>query len=177
MFTLASPEFVEQGVFPTKYANGEWGVKGGQNLSPPFIWNNAPEQTKSFALTCVDPDVPLEAEWFPHKEQLKVGALPGDLFIHWIICDIPASKTALAEGESPSKIPSGAKELVTSFGVKGYGGPAPPKGHKAHGYIFTLYALNVDTVGVSLEAGYTDFINALKGKVIARSSLTVYFGH
>jgi len=177
MFTLRSDEIVEQGIIPTKYANGAWGVEGGQNLSPPFNWSNAPEGTRSFALTCVDPDVPLEEEWFPYKEQLKVGMLPGDLFIHWIACDMPASTTALAEGASPDKIPSESEELVTSFGAKGYGGPAPPKGHKAHSYIFTLYALNGDTLGLPSEAGYTDFINAIKGKVLARSSLTAYFGH
>lgn len=125
----------------------------------------------------VDPDVPLEEEWFPFKEQLKVGILPGDLFIHWIICDVPASTTVLAEEVSPDKIPSGAKELVTSFGAKGYGGPAPPKGHKAHKYILTLYALSIDRLGLSPEAGYVDFINAIKGNVLATSSLTAYFGH
>jgi Raf kinase inhibitor-like YbhB/YbcL family protein len=177
MLTLVSSEIVEQGVIPTKYANGAWGVEGGQNLSPPLNWSNVPEGTRSLALSCVDPDVPLEEEWFPYKKQLKVGMLPGDLFIHWIICDIPVSATALIEGASPDKIPSGAKELVTSFGTKGYGGSAPPKGHKAHAYIFTLYALNVSALGLSSEAGYTDFINAIKGKVLASSSLTAYFGH
>lgn len=101
MFVLTSPEIVEQGVIPVKYAYGEFGVEGGQNMSPPLTWKDAPELTKSFALACVDPDVPLEAEWFPYKEQLKVGMLPGDLFVHWVVCDIPSSVNSLIEGASP----------------------------------------------------------------------------
>ena len=180
MFVLTSPEIVEQGVIPVKYTNGGFGVEGGLNISPPFTWKGAPGGTKSFALTFVDPDVPLEAEWFPYRDQVKVGMLPGDLFIHWIICDIPASVTSLAEGASPDKLPSGAKELATSFsafGLKGYGGAAPPQGHKAHGYIFTLYALNVDSLGLTPDNNYVDLMNAMKGKVLATSSLTAYFGH
>jgi Raf kinase inhibitor-like YbhB/YbcL family protein len=180
MFALTSPEIVEQGLIPTKYALGAFGVEGGENLSPPFNWSNPPEGTKSFALTLVDPDVPLEEEWFPYKEQVQVGMLPGDLFIHWIACDIPAATTGIVEGASPGNLPSGAKELASSFaafGRSGYGGPAPPKGHKAHSYIFTLYALNVDSLNLSPESGYTDFLNAIKGKVLATSSLTTYFGH
>jgi Raf kinase inhibitor-like YbhB/YbcL family protein len=180
MFVLTSPEIVEQGIIAVRYTNGGFGVEGGQNISPPIAWEDAPSGTKSFALACVDPDVPLEAEWFPYKEQLKVGMLPGDLFIHWLVCDIPASVKSLAEGASPNKLPSGAKELATSytpFGLKGYGGAAPPKGHKAHRYIFTLYALSVDTLRLSSGSGYIEFINAMKGKVLATSSLTAYFGH
>ncbi|MEA1872344.1 MAG: kinase inhibitor, partial [Chloroflexota bacterium] len=67
MFTLTSPEIVERGVIPTRYANGIGGVEGGGNISPPFNWDGALEGTRSFALTCVDPDVPLEEEWFPYK--------------------------------------------------------------------------------------------------------------
>jgi Raf kinase inhibitor-like YbhB/YbcL family protein len=177
MFTLTSPEIVERGVIPTRYANGAWGVECGENISPPFNWDGAPEGTRSFALTCVDPDVPLEEEWFPYKEQLKVGTLPGDLFIHWIVCDIPVSIKALVERASPYDMPSGAKELVTSFGTAGYGGPAPPKGHKAHAYIFTIYALGVEHLGLPKEAGYGDFINAMKGKILATASVTGYFSH
>lgn len=180
MFVLTSPEIVEQGVIPVKYANGGFGVEGGQNISPPFAWKDAPGGTKSFALTCVDPDVPLEAEWFPYRDQLKVGMLPGDLFIHWIVCDIPASVTSIAEGASPDKLPSGAKDLATSytpFGLNGYGGSAPPQGHKAHRYIFTLYALGVDTLGLTPDNNYIDLTNAIKGKVLATASLTAYFGH
>lgn len=177
MLVLTSSELVERGIIPLRYANGAWGAEGGQNLSPPLEWSGAPEGTRSFALSCVDPDLPLDDDWFPFKDQMQPGTLPGDLFIHWIACDIPAPTSSLPEGASSGDMPSRAAELTTSFGAAGYGGPAPPKGHKAHAYVFTLYALSVEALGLSAGAGYTDFVNAIKGRVLATASLTAYFGH
>lgn len=173
MFNLLSPEIVEQGIIPTKYTVDNPNKIG---ISPPLGWSDAPQGTKSFALALVDPDVPMEEEWFPFP--IKVGDLPGDLFIHWLVYDIPLSATHLSEGVSPGgSLPAGAKELKNSFPSLGYGGMGPPPGHKAHRYIFTLYALNVDTLELSPEASYIDFINAMKGKILATASLSAYFGH
>ena len=175
MFNLLSPEIVEQGIIPTKYSMDNPNQVG---ISPPLNWSGAPQGTKSFTLTLVDPDVPLEEEWFPYKDMLKVGTLPGDLFIHWMVYDIPASVTSLSEGASPGgNLPAGAKELKNSMAMPGYLGMGPPAGHKAHKYIFTLYALSVDALGLSPEAGYIDFTNAIKGKILATASLGGYFGH
>lgn len=179
MFNLLSSEIVEQGIIPTKYSQDNPNKIG---VSPPLNWSDAPQGTKSFALAVVDPDVPLEEEWFPFKEMLKVGMLPGDLFIHWIAYDIPASATGLGESASPGgSLPASAKELKNSGAAMGmpvgYMGMGPPPGHKAHRYIFTLYALDTDALGLSPEASYADFVNAIKGKILATASLTAYFGH
>jgi len=170
MLTFTSSEIVEQGIIPTKDTMDNPNQVG---ISPPLSWTNVPPGAKSFALALVDPDVPLEEEWFPFKDMLKVGTLPGDLFVHWMVYDIPASANGLSEGS----LPAGAKELKTSMVQAGYSGMGPPAGHKAHKYIFTLYALNVDTLGLSPEASYVDFTNAIKGKILAAASLTGYFGH
>ncbi len=173
MFTLTSPEIIEQGIIPTKYTTDNPNKIG---ISPPLDWSNAPQGTKSFALAVVDPDVPMEEEWFPFP--VKVGDLPGDLFIHWMVYDIPASVTHLSEGASPGgNLPTGVKELKNNFPSLGYGGMGPPPRHKAHRYIFTLYALSVAKLGLSPEAKYIDFLNSMKGKVLATVSLTVYYGH
>jgi Raf kinase inhibitor-like YbhB/YbcL family protein len=170
MCILTSSEIVEQGIIPAKYTMDNPNQVG---VSPPLSWSDAPQGTKSFALALVDPDVPLEEEWFPAKDMLKVGTLPGDLFVHWMVYDIPASATGMKEGE----IPAGAKELTNNSGMVGYFGMGPPAGHKAHKYIFTLYALSVDKLGLSPDASYVDFTNAMKGKILAAASLTGYFGH
>lgn len=170
MFVLTSPEIVEQGIIPAKYTMDNPNKVG---VSPPLNWSDPPPGTKSFALSLVDPDVPLEEDWFPYKEVLKVGTLPGDLFVHWMVYDIPASARGMEEG----KIPAGAKELKNNMGLPGYLGMGPPPGHKAHKYIFTLYALSTQSLGLSPQATYLDFINAMKGRILAWASLTAYFGH
>lgn len=170
MFTLTSPELVEQGIIPGKYA-----MANQPQTSPPLNWSGVPEGTKSLTLTIVDPDVPLDEEWFPFKDMIKPGTWPGDLFVHWMVYDIPPSILALDEGAS-ANLPSGIKQLNNSMGAPGYLGMGPPPGHKAHGYIFTLYALNVESLGLSAEAGYMDFINAMKGKILATAGFTAYYG-
>lgn len=106
--------------FDIKYA--ETGV-GGQNVSPDFVWGDAPEGTKSFALTCYDPDAPTGSGWW-----------------HWIVTDIPAEVTSIPEG---GPIPDGAREWTNDYGYVGWGGSFPPPG-PAHHYEFTVHALPVE---------------------------------
>lgn len=178
MLVLTSPEIVDLGIIPPRFS-----MASGQNTSPPLAWTGAPAGTQTFALTLIDPDVPWGSFGLP-----KPGFLAGDLFVHWVLYDIPGSAASLAEGISPKgKLPAGVKQIENSareFGEKspfyqfrtGYMGMAPPAGDKAHGYIFTLLALGAPELALSPRQGYLDFLNAVKGKIIAKSSLTGYFG-
>ncbi len=106
-----------------------FGCEGG-NVSPSLAWKNAPAGTKSFAVTVYDPDAPTGSGWW-----------------HWVVFNIPADSTSLAAGvgdPASGKAPKGAVQSRTDFGKPGYGGPCPPKGDKAHRYVFTVYALKVD---------------------------------
>jgi Raf kinase inhibitor-like YbhB/YbcL family protein len=91
----------------------------GANVSPHLEWDDAPEGTKSFAISCFDP-----------------GA-PAGPFAHWLVHDIPSGTCEIAQGGR-----TGGIELRNDFGGRGYAGPCPPKG--THTYIFTLYALSVE---------------------------------
>ena len=86
-----------------------FGCAGG-NKSPQLAWSGAPAGTKSFAVTCYDPDAPT-----------------GSGFWHWLVVNIPATVTELAldagNPKSP-KLPVGALQTRTDFGAPGYGGPA-----------------------------------------------------
>ncbi|MHA1294900.1 MAG: YbhB/YbcL family Raf kinase inhibitor-like protein [Promethearchaeota archaeon] len=90
-----------------------------RNLSPHLKWENAPNNTKSFALSCNDPDAPV-GDW-----------------IHWYVINIPANINEIPQGG-----PVPGEEIKNDFGQKGYGGPAPPSG--THRYFFRVYALDVE---------------------------------
>jgi Raf kinase inhibitor-like YbhB/YbcL family protein len=126
--SLSSTAFANNGTLPLRYASAG---AGGQNVSPPLSWSGAPRGTRSFMLVCVDPDA--------------------NDFIHWIVYDIPASVNSLSEGvPNESSLPNGAKQAKNDAGTIGYFGPEPPPGEE-HRYVFLLYALAVDTLG--LEPG------------------------
>jgi Raf kinase inhibitor-like YbhB/YbcL family protein len=118
----------------------------GNDISPQLSWSGAPAGTKSFALTCIDPDAP-----------------SGD-FIYWLICDIPASITTLSQG---GPLPASIKEVENDFGKKSYGGPCPPSG--THRYIFTVYALKVEKLeGVTKK----NFLHKTEENQLAKALLT-----
>lgn len=119
----------------------------GPGQSPPINWGVAPPGTKSLALVVDDPDA------------------PGGTFRHWGAYDIPAGTRSLAAGQ-----PAGSQAL-NDFGTRGYGGPCPPKGDQAHHYHFKLYALDVDTLGLSAGAKVSDVEKAAKPHTVARGDL------
>jgi Raf kinase inhibitor-like YbhB/YbcL family protein len=136
-FKLRSPDFAENATLPRAHVHHAMGA-GGDNVSPALAWEGAPAGTKSFALTCYDPDAPTGSGWW-----------------HWVVYDIPASATGLPRGAGQAggeQLPQGAKQGRTDFGSHEYGGAAPPPGHGPHRYIFTLYALNVDKLDVPADA-------------------------
>lgn len=135
-FTLSSADLAS-GSFATQYILNGFGCSGG-NVSPALTWSGVPVGTKSLALQVHDPDAPT-----------------GSGFWHWAVYDIPPTTTSLARGagNSPAALPGGAYGGQTDFrdtgatGVNGnYGGPCPPTGDKPHRYVFTLYALGMDSV-------------------------------
>jgi Raf kinase inhibitor-like YbhB/YbcL family protein len=97
-------------------------------------------------------------------------------WVHWFLIDIPFRERRLSEGASRShQLPSGAKELMNSYGELGYGGPAPPKGSGVHPYVTTLYALDVATLNLTKDTLLSQFLRAIEGKVIGEASMTGNF--
>jgi conserved hypothetical protein TIGR00481 len=136
--SLSSTAFANNGTIPLRYASTD---AGGQNVSPPLSWSGAPSGTRSFVLVCLDPDA--------------------NNFVHWVMYDIPASVNSLPEGVPPqATLPNGAKQGENDMDTIGYFGPEPPPG-ELHRYVFTLYALAVDSLGLEPGASYRRVEEAL----------------
>ena len=152
---LTSTAFTDGGKIPVPYVMPG---AGGQNISLPLSWTDAPASAKSFALSMVDPH-PVARNW-----------------VHWLVINLPPDVRSLAEGASGQKMPPGALELNSSFGDPSYGGPQPPRGTGDHPYVATIYALNVPRLDLGRGTTLAAFQQALEGKVLASASITGYFG-
>ncbi len=138
-FSLSVSAFANGGMIPAKF------TCEGANVSPELRWIDAPAHTHSYTLIVDDPDA------------------PGGAFTHWILCDIPADRSNLAEGESTI-----GAAYKNDFGRVGYGGPCPPRGHGPHRYYFTLCALDVASLKSKSGAGRREVEAALRGHILAQ---------
>jgi Raf kinase inhibitor-like YbhB/YbcL family protein len=133
---------------------------GGQNVSPQLAWRGAPQGTKSFAITCFDPDAPT-----------------GSGYWHWLVFNIPSSSTSLEEGVGSKGSPAGGSTGYNDFGQSRYCGPCPPKGDTPHRYIFTVYALDIASIeGAGDGTTGATLVFLMRGHVLATGSLTARFG-
>ena len=133
----------------------------GENVSPALTWTNAPEGTKSFAVTLYDPDAPTGSGWW-----------------HWVVFDIPATTKELVEGAGNPEMGLMPKEAIqcrTDYGASGYGGPCPPKGHGPHQYMLTVHALDVETLGLDATASAPIAGFNIGGHTLAKASLVFYY--
>ena len=93
---------------------------------------------------------------------------PKMTWVHWILYNIPADVSGLAEGVTAERLPDGTREGLNDWKRTGYGGPCPPIGR--HRYFHKLYALDTvlqdmgNPTKAQLEA-------AMRGHVIARAQL------
>jgi hypothetical protein len=143
-FTLTSSGFADRGTIPTKF------TCDGTNLSPALAWQGAPNATRSFVLIVDDPDAPTGP------------------FTHWLLYDIPLAVRSLAEGQKPGWT---GHSGVNDFDRRGYGGPCPPRGHGLHRYVFTVFAVDVDTLGLVEGASRIHVEARMRGHVVATAKL------
>jgi Raf kinase inhibitor-like YbhB/YbcL family protein len=161
-FTLTSDDLTDRGMLAEEHVYDGFGLPG-HNLSPHLAWHGFPAETRSFAVTCLDPDAPT-----------------GSGFWHWVLFDIPMDVTELPRGAgqpgSPD-LPAGAQHARNDMGIHGYCGAAPPKGDEPHRYVFAVHALDCERLGPDADAspavvGYNTTMH-----VIARALTIPVFGH
>ncbi len=196
--TIQSTSFRDGEQVPNSYAFGVLTDNGpapeGGNRSPHLRWSGAPEGTASFAILVVDPDVPQDASKIGAEGvTIEVGE-PRREFAHWIVVDVPASVTEVAEGAGSDGIvvkgkPTGATSFggvtgvndYTSFfagdGQMGgrygnYDGPFPPPNDAAvHHYHFTVLALDVPTLGLPDGFDLAAARSAMAGHVLGSAEM------
>lgn len=163
-------------------------TRDGGNISPAIRWEKGPEGTKSYAIIMVDPDVP--ARFDDANQEGKT--LPADMarqdFYHWVLIDIPANVTEIAEGaesagvvktgKAPGKQPHGVRGL-NDYGTfmkgkfAGYDGPCPPwNDERLHRYRFAVYALDVPSLRLSGNFNGAKAMAAMRGHILAKGEVT-----
>ena len=133
----------------------------GENQSPQLSWKNAPEGTKSFAVTMYDADAPTGSGWW-----------------HWVVFDIPNDTNELVAGAGNTALnltPEGVIQSITNYGANGYGGPCPPEGHGLHQYIITVYALKTENLGLNESTNPAVVGYYLWNNTLAKASIVSYY--
>lgn len=156
-FSVTSHDISNGAMLPMPQVSGIFGA-GGEDVSPHLSWSGFPAETKSFVVTCFDPDAPT-----------------GCGFWHWNVLDIPATVTELpsnAGAQDGANLPAGTTVINNDAGLPGFLGAAPPPGHGPHRYVFAVHAMAEEKVGVDNSvsnaiAGFNMF-----GQVLARAVIT-----
>jgi Raf kinase inhibitor-like YbhB/YbcL family protein len=129
----------------------------GADVSPPLVWTEPPQGTKSFALLVDDPDAPV-GNWN-----------------HWTLWNLPPTARGLPEGLSKTaQLSDGTMQGLNDFRKAGYNGPCPPSG-KPHRYYFKLFALDLK---LSLKEGARkqDLEAAMKGHILQQAEVMGRYG-
>lgn len=199
-----SADGVESGkMMPAKYGFCMPAAQGhlapGPDISPHISWSKGPSGTKSYAVILHDTDSPAEQREKMNKEGEKLtSAVPRRNFYHWILVDIPANVTSIAEGaDSNARVVHGKPATPAAAGgmrglndftkvtaandalkgqYYGYDGPCPPwNDENVHHYHFTVYALSVPTLGLGKEFDGAAALAAMNDKTLAQGELPAIY--
>lgn len=195
---LTTTSFEVGGRIDSRYAlakaDPESRVTFAGNLNPQLSWTGVPEGTRSFALICHDPDAPSVGDDVNQPDR----EVPADLarvdFFHWVAVDLPPDFSSIGEGEFSDGVvtggrqaangPHGSRQGLNDYtgwfagdpdmagNYYGYDGPAPPWNDSVvHRYVFTLFALDVESVDVEGDFNGEDVRTAIQGHVLDEASV------
>ncbi|MFO0389307.1 MAG: YbhB/YbcL family Raf kinase inhibitor-like protein [Alphaproteobacteria bacterium] len=177
---------------PEKFAycapDGKGKSKSAPNINPQISWSGAPAGTKSYAILVVDTEVPATFDDANQDGKTIAADFPRQDFYHWVLVNVPASITKIAEGQDSNGTPEGGKPVgKTAYGVNlqndytkvfkgsfgGYDGPCPPwNDARLHQYHFSVYALSADTVNIAENATGKQVLDTIKPYVLAEGKVT-----
>jgi Raf kinase inhibitor-like YbhB/YbcL family protein len=187
---LRSESFEHRGWIPDAFAFG-----ADANRNPHLAWDDVPAGTRSFALLCVDPDVPSQPDDVNQPDREIPAQLPRIDFTHWTLIDIAPDTRVIAAGECGAGVVPGGKQTppgpagtrqgendytgwfladpAMAGSWRGYDGPCPPFNDSiVHRYFFRLFALDVATLDIAAD-NFTaaDVQRAMQGHVLAEALL------
>jgi Raf kinase inhibitor-like YbhB/YbcL family protein len=132
------------------------------NTSPQLSWSGAPEGTRSFTVTCFDPDAPTPSG-----------------FWHWVLVDLPADVTSLESGAGAedASLPGNAFMCRSDFGTKAFAGAAPPPNDQPHRYYYVVHAVQEESLGVDSDASPAVVSFNLAFKTLGRAIIHGTYQH
>jgi Raf kinase inhibitor-like YbhB/YbcL family protein len=197
---LSSQTFHDGGVVPGRCAFAVQAplshLRLSENRNPELHWSGVPQGTHSLVLLCTDADAPAEKPANVNTEgEILSPRLPRGDFSHWVVVDIAATVTAIAEGAcSRGVTPRGKREPAGPEGSRqgindytnwfagddamagpyfGYDGPCPPWNDSIpHHYRFELLAIDLERCPVAGEFTAVQVRQAIAGHVLAEATLT-----
>lgn len=196
---LTSQSFAPGSPIPAEFAFGRRGDAGepcvlSANRNPHLAWDEVPAATQSFALICVDPDVPSRGDDVNQPGRSVPLDLPRVEFCHWLLVDIPADCREIAAGSCADGVvargrrnppgPAGSRQGINDYTAWfagdaqmagdycGYDGPCPPFNDRLrHRYFFRLFALDTDRLELPWRFRLGDVLRALHPHVLAEATL------
>jgi len=196
---LTSSSFPDGAVIPGEFAfclpDPDSHVILAPNRNPHLAWTAVPVGTRSLALICHDPDVPTKPDDVNQEGREVPDDLPRTDFFHWVVTDLPAdlgeivagsfADGVVARGQDAAAGPHGSHQGLNDYTgwfagdadmegqYYGYDGPCPPWNDSlVHHYVFTAYALDVETVGVDGGFSGAALRKAIAPRVLDQASLT-----
>lgn len=186
---------------PSRFAFGRFDADShmvlSENVSPQLSWHDVPSSTESFALLCIDPDVPTVAELVNTEDRAIPVDLPRCDFCHWAMVNIPSAVRSIDEGACSDKVTIGGKQNpggpegstqglndYTGFFAGtdnagqyfGYDGPCPPwNDERMHHYHFTVYALSVARLDLPDSFTANDVVNAISNHIVDQATVSVRY--
>lgn len=137
---LSSPAFAYGDDIPTKF------TCDGENVNPPLVISEVPQEAKSLVLIVDDPDA------------------PSGTWLHWSLWNIPMTTIEIKE----NSLPIGSITGTNDFNLTKYRGPCPPSG--THRYFFKLYALD-NIINLPEGASLSELEEKMKNHILEEVEL------
>lgn len=194
---IHSNSFQNRQRLAAEFAAGQANADGyafAPNRNPHLAWDEVPAGTRSFALVCIDPDVPTVPELVGRSDvQIPLHQVRTN-FTHWVVADIAAdvreipmgscSDGVTAHGKRDPSGPRGSRQGLNDYtgwfasnpdmagDWYGYDGPFPPPNDlRLHRYFFRIFALDVERLELDARFTAADVLNAIQGHVLGEASV------